>query len=185
MIAVAIGIWAVVAVLAAVVNRRHGPTGLRRGGAFALGQARALAIRLPLAMLAAAFLAEALPIEDIASVIGPQSGLAGIVLAALIGGVMPGGPMTSFPLALIVYEGGAGAPQIVALLAGWSVFAMHRVLAYEAPMMGWGFVALRMSSCALLPVLAGLLAEAVLALTGALTGTLTGPLTGGLASGPG
>ena len=102
---------------------------------------------------------------------------AGIVLAALIGGVMPGGPMTSFPIALIVFQGGAGAPQIVALLAGWSVFAMHRVLAYEAPMMGWGFVALRMSSCALLPVLAGLLAEAVLA--------LTGTLTGGLATGPG
>ncbi len=164
MIWIVAGLWLVVAALALGVHRRKGPDGLREGGAFALTQARALAIRLPLAMLAAAFLAEALPMENIASVIGPQSGLVGIVLAAALGGLMPGGPMTSFPIALIVYEGGAGTPQIVALLAGWSIFAMHRVLAYEAPIMGWGFVALRMSACALLPVLAGLFTQAALLL---------------------
>lgn len=167
---VVIGIWVVALALAAFVWRKEGEPGLRRGGAFALRQGKALVLRLPLAMLAAAFLAEALPIRDIASVIGPQSGLLGIVLAAGIGGLMPGGPMTSFPIALVVYHGGAGAPQIVALLAGWSIFAMHRVLAYEAPMMGWAFVGLRMASCAILPVLAGLLAELALALTGGLPG---------------
>jgi len=147
------------------VHRRQGKAGLRRSGGFAVSQGRALALRLPLAMLAASFLAQALPIEHIASVIGPQSGLIGIVLAAGLGGFMPGGPMTSFPIALIVYEGGAGTPQIVALLAGWSIFAMHRVLAYEAPIMGWAFVALRMSACAVLPVLAGLFAQAALAVS--------------------
>jgi len=170
MIAIAIGIWTVAGALALAVHRREGAPGLRRSGAFAAGQGRALALRLPLAMLAAAFLAEALPIENIASVIGPQSGLAGIALAAAIGGAMPGGPMTSFPIALIVYEGGAGAPQIVALIAGWSIFALHRVLAYEAPMMGWSFVALRMAACAILPILAGLFAQAALALLALLPG---------------
>lgn len=51
---------------------------------------------------------------------------------------------------------------MVALIAGWSVFALHRMLAYEAPIMGWRFVGLRLASCAVLPVLAGLIAEAIL-----------------------
>lgn len=156
MIWIVAGIWLLTGALALVVFFRHGQPGLHRSGEFALSQGRALAIRLPLAMLAASFLAQILPVEDIASVVGPNSGLLGIVLAALLGGLMPGGPMTSFPIALIVYEGGAGTAQIVALLSGWSIFAMHRVLAYEAPIMGWTFVALRMGACAILPVLAGL-----------------------------
>ena len=164
MTGIVVGLWALAAVFALAVHRRHGSAGLGRSRDFAVAQGRALALRLPLAMLAAAFLAEALPVEAIATVIGPHSGLTGILLAAAIGGLMPGGPMTSFPVALIVLESGAGAPQMVALISGWSIFAMHRVLAYEAPMMGWGFVALRMSACAVTPVLAGLLTEAALAL---------------------
>lgn len=164
MSAIAIGLWSAVAGLGAFVATRKGPVALRRAGRFALGQASALLVRLPLALLAAAFLAQIIPTEHVATLLGPQSGTQGVMVASIIGGVMPGGPMTSFPLALLVFQAGAGPAQVVALLAGWSVFALHRVIAYEAPMMGWRFSALRLAACCALPPLAGALAALCLEL---------------------
>ena len=160
---IAVFLWAIVAGLGVAVHKRRGRAGVKQGGAFALKQAKDLSLRLPFALLTAAFLGEALPVEQLAQFIGPQSGVMGLVFSSLLGGLLPGGPMTSFPIALVIFQAGAGTPQIVSFLAGWSVFAMHRVIAYEAPIMGWRFVGLRMLACAALPVLSGLLAAAVLA----------------------
>ncbi len=157
-------IWSIVAVLGLVVFRKQGRAGLVAVGEMGLQQGRTLAIRLPLAILAASFLMQVLPVDALVPYIGPQSGLSGILIASVMGGVMPGGPMTSFPIALVILQGGAGLPQIVALITGWSVFALHRVLAYEAPIMGWRFAALRLVSSLLLPVASGLLAQGMIAL---------------------
>jgi uncharacterized membrane protein YraQ (UPF0718 family) len=124
-----------------------------------------LAIRLPFALVAASAIAELLPDRLIAAALGAQSGLSGILLASALGGLLPGGPMVSFPFAILVARDGAGGPQIIALITGWSVYAFHRIIAYEAPMMGWRFVGLRMIASACVPpataigagVLAGLL----------------------------
>jgi hypothetical protein len=85
------------------------------------------------------------------------------LIAAVMGGVLPGGPMTSFPIALVILQGRAGLSQIVALIIGWSVFALHRVLAYEAPIMGWRFAALRLVASLILPLAAGLSAQGLIA----------------------
>lgn len=164
MIAATLVIWALVLGAAWAVWRREGRPGLAAAGQGALDQGSALMIRLPLALVATAFLIHALPLQALSPVIGPASGLTGIAIAALIGGVMPGGPMTSFPLALVFVNAGAGTPQIVALIAGWSVFALHRLLAYEAPIMGWHFALLRILASLPVPILTGLAAEAVLTL---------------------
>ena len=142
-------------VLGSLVYRRMGVPGLVLGANSALGQGQRLAYRLPLALLAAAFLAKVVPFASFSHLIGPQSGMTGIVLASVLGGLIPGGPMVSFPIAIAILGGGAGLPQTASLIAGWSILAMHRLLAYEAPIMGWRFVALRYISCAVLPVLAG------------------------------
>lgn len=167
MIAAIVFIWAAVAVLAALVWRREGVTGLAEGGRTALGTARTLMVRLPFALLTASFLVQIVPVEALGHVIGPQSGILGIAVASVLGGLLPGGPMTSFPIAIVFQQSGAGLPQLVALIAGWSVFALHRLLAYEAPIMGWRFAALRILACLLLPLLSGLLAEVLVAATGA------------------
>jgi hypothetical protein len=57
---------------------------------------------------------------------------------------------------------GAGPAQMVALISAWSVLGLHRVLVWEMPVMGRRFVLLRLASGAALPVLAGLLAEALM-----------------------
>ncbi len=119
---------------------------------------RPLLARLPAALLFASFLAALIPREWIAGVLGDASGPTGILLASLLGGIMPGGPMVSFPIALVLFKAGVGMPQMVALLTGWSVLALHRVLAFELPLMGWPFVWRRLVAILVLAPAAGFLA---------------------------
>jgi hypothetical protein len=51
---------------------------------------------------------------------------------------------------------------MTALLTAWSVYAMHRILTWEYPVLGWRFVALRLASSFFLPVTAGLIMQALL-----------------------
>ena len=111
--------------------------------------------KLVLALFTASLLAEVLPAAAILSVVGPDTGLMGIVLASILGGILPGGPVTAFPIALFVWQIGAGVPQVVALLTGWACFAFHRLLAYEIPMIGPRYAVLRMLSVAVVPVNGG------------------------------
>jgi uncharacterized protein len=116
--------------------------------------------RIALALLAAGFIGVLIPSEPVARHIGPDSGFPGVLLASVVGGFIPGGPILSFPLVVVLYKAGAGLPQVVAFLTAWSVFAFHRVLIYEINLMGWRFSAVRLISSVILPPLAGLLAMA-------------------------
>ncbi len=162
----ALGLWVLVAVLAGFVLRNRGVYAVKESGKFALVVGKALLPRLIFALLAASFLAQLAPQAMIASVLGRDSGLIGILLASVVGGLLPGGPMTSFPIAVFMWQYGAGVPQMVALLTGWSVFAFNRVVAYELPIMGWRFTAVRLASALILPPLAGLFAAAATMLLG-------------------
>jgi uncharacterized protein len=117
--------------------------------------------RIALALITAGFLAALVPSEPVARFIGSDSGFSGILLASLIGGFVPGGPILSFPLVVVLYKAGAGLPQLIAFLTAWSVFAFHRVLIYEVTIMGWRFSAVRLVSSLVLPPLAGVLAMAL------------------------
>ncbi len=120
---------------------------------------------LPLLLLAlpmAAFLAELIPPDIAAGWLGPDSGIAGIAIASLAGGFIPGGPFVSFPLVLSFSKAGAGTAQMVALITGWAILGFHRVIAWEWPVLGGRFVAIRLLASFALPVLAGLLAQLLL-----------------------
>lgn len=117
-----------------------------------------IVVRLPFALIAASCIAELVPQRAIAAVLGSEAGLTGIVAASVLGGLMPGGPIVSFPIAIVFAQQGAGGPQIIALITGWSVYAFHRVVAYEGPIMGWPFVGLRIAASWFVPPLAGILA---------------------------
>ena len=119
---------------------------------------------LVVAMPMAAFLSELIPPDVASGWLGAESGLTGIVIASFAGGLIPGGPFVSFPLVLSFMKAGAGVPQMVALITGWAILGFHRVIAWEWPVLGGRFVAIRMISSLVLPVLAGLLAGLLLPL---------------------
>ena len=122
---------------------------------------------LPLLVAAlpmAAFLAELIPADLAAGWLGPESGLAGIAVAAFAGGFIPGGPFVSFPLVLTFIKAGAGGPQMVALITGWAILGFHRVIAWEWPVLGGRFILIRLLASGLLPILAGVLAQWLLPL---------------------
>ena len=114
--------------------------------------------RMPLALLGAGFLATLIPEESIGPWIGPDSGMRGVLIATLVGSVTPSGPIVSFPIAIALMKAGAGLPQTIAFLTAWSVLALHRVMAWEVPFLGFGFAGRRLSVSWFLPPFAGLLA---------------------------
>ena len=141
-------VWVLALALAWVVYRRYRLAGLRNAGRAAFWQGTQVFVRAPLAMLTASFVAEILPPQMISRVLGSETGVTGIVLGTLIGAVMPGGPLVSFPVVLLLLSGGAGVPQTMAFLTSWSIIAFQQLFAYELPLMGWRFAALRLVACA-------------------------------------
>ena len=144
-------------VLAVLVLRRPGrkmDEALRYAG----GQAIAVLPRIPIAIIAAGFLAELLPQESISAWIGADSGFTGILIASAVGAAIPSGPIISFPVAIALLHLGAGVPQLVAFLTAWSVFALHRLLMWELPLLGGAFVAKRLAVSLVLPPIAALIA---------------------------
>lgn len=149
------------AILAGYASRRA-PGATPQALRLAAENVRPLLLRLPLALLAAGFLADLLPPRHILSWLGEDAGLQGIVVASVVGSLLPGGPMVSFPLAVVMFEAGVGYPQMIALITAWSVLAIHRVMVFELPLMGGGFVWRRLLISLPLPILAGLIASFVL-----------------------
>jgi len=141
---------------------RRGPGTARKAAVDAGGSTLRILPMFAVALPMAAFLAELIPADAASAWIGPESGVTGILVASFAGGLMPGGPFVTFPLVLAFAKAGAGVAQMTALLTGWSILAIHRIVTWEYPLLGWRFVALRVLAAAPLPIAAGLLAEAVL-----------------------
>ncbi len=120
-------------------------------------QMRPLLVRIPIALLAGSFLAMLIPRELVAGLLGEASGMQGILIATVLGAIMPGGPMITFPIALALIGAGTGMAQMVTLITAWSVLALHRVIAFELPALGWRLTGIRLLACLILAPLAGIL----------------------------
>ncbi len=153
----AILLWCIALVLAGVAWARPGDAHIR-GLKLAYAHLVLILPRAIFTLMTAGFIAQIMPKETLAAWLGTGSGLGGIALASLIGAIVPGGATISFPIALVLYKSGVGVPQLIAFLTAWSVFAMHRVLAFELPLVGWGFSLVRLVVSLPLPFAAGFLA---------------------------
>jgi uncharacterized membrane protein YraQ (UPF0718 family) len=117
--------------------------------------------RIFFALLAAGFIGELLPKDVIASWLGHESGVKGIMVATVVGLFMPGGPIIAFPVVVALAKSGAGFPSLVTFLTSWSLLGLQRVFAYELSMMGPRFVINRMAAALVLTPLSGLAAWAM------------------------
>lgn len=151
---------ALLAGLAALAHAKGGAellgSGLAEGGRMLLRFAPVIVV----SFLAAGFAEALIPQEWVREQLDSGSGLTGILLGACAGIITPAGPFVSMPIAAVMLRSGAGAGPVVAFLSAWSLLAVHRLVAWEVPILGWRFAALRYATCLLLPVLAGLLARA-------------------------
>jgi uncharacterized membrane protein YraQ (UPF0718 family) len=99
-----------------------------------------------------------LPQELISKWVGAESGLRGILLGTIAGGLSPGGPYVSLPIAAGLLKAGAGIGTMVAYLTGWSLWAVTR-LPMEVGIMGWKFTFIRLASTFIFPPIAGIIAN--------------------------
>ena len=111
--------------------------------------------RLVPALILAGMLQVLIPQETVARYFGRQSGLTAICVASVAGMITPGGPMVSVPLLVVLANSGMALGPLVAYMTSWSLFGLQRIIAWEAPLMGWHFVGVRVASSVIFPVLAG------------------------------
>ena len=100
-----------------------------------------------------------LPRELLSKWLGVESGMRGILIGTVAGGLAPGGPMVSLPVAAGLLRSGASVGTMVAFLTGWSLWAFGR-LPMEVGIMGWQFTLIRIACTFFFPPIAGLLAQA-------------------------
>lgn len=156
---VALGLWLLAALLGFLLWRRDGKAALWAELKSAAWRSLVILPRIAVAILTAGFAAKLLCAAPIAHYIGRESGFSGVLIAAVIGSIIPAGPVISFPLVAVLSLAGAGTVQIVTFLTAWSVFAVHRVLTYEIPLMGPRFTAIRFAASIPLPFIAAALTE--------------------------
>jgi uncharacterized membrane protein YraQ (UPF0718 family) len=158
--AISVVIWLLALTLAVIAYSLPGRLhvqGLKAAGR----QAWMMLPRMFVALLISGFFSVLIPTELVSGWIGQHSGLRGIIIGSLVGGFTPGGPVTSFPIVVVLFKTGAGIPPLIAFLTAWSVFAFHRIITYEIPLIGVRFAGVRLLSSIVLPPLAGILAAVV------------------------
>lgn len=111
------------------------------------------------AVLLAAWLRRLLPKEVIARHFGHKSGIRGMSLAVFAGIILPGGPMTAFPLAIAFSQGGAALSVIVAFLTSWLLLSANRTIVWEMAFIDNQIVGWRLLLCLPVPYLLGFAAQ--------------------------
>ncbi len=162
MIAVLLGLflYAVAALLMLWTLRRDWNAFLD-GTADGLEEFGRLLPQLAVGFIGSGFLAAALPQELVVGRIGPDSGALGMFLAAAVGAVTPGGPVVGFAIGAAALKAGAGIPQVVTFISAWSLFGLTRIIVWELPTMPRNVFLMRMLVTLPLPVIAALLATAL------------------------
>jgi uncharacterized membrane protein YraQ (UPF0718 family) len=154
-----LGLLVLALALAALAWWRGGTPLVRDGLGAGVDQLVRYGLLIAVSFLAAGFAQVLIPRAWVQSALGHDSGFRGILLATAAGVATPAGPFVSLPIAATLLGAGAAPPAVVAYLSAWSLLALHRLVAWEVPILGARFALVRYAICVALPVLAGLLAR--------------------------
>jgi uncharacterized membrane protein YraQ (UPF0718 family) len=117
--------------------------------------------RIIAAMTVAGMIWVMLPRDALTRMIGSESGIAGLFVAAVAGVVTPGGPSAAFSLLAVLGAAGADRGAMVAYIASWSMLGIQRIIVWDVPMMGAEFSLTRFLVSLPLPIIAGLIARSL------------------------
>jgi uncharacterized membrane protein YraQ (UPF0718 family) len=102
-----------------------------------------------------------IPREVVARWVGSESGFIGLLIATGAGAVMPGGPVTIYPVAGAFLAVGADVGAALAFVTSWTLLGYARALVWELPFFGPDFVLWRMAVAPLFPLIVGVLGRLV------------------------
>lgn len=115
------------------------------------------------AFIVAGMIQVLLPRELLSKWVGAESGLRGLFIGTLAGGLTPGGPYVSMPVVAGLIRAGAGVGTMVAFLTAWSLWAVSR-LPMEVGILGWRFTLIRLAATFFFPPIAGFIAQQIASL---------------------
>ena len=153
MLAINILLWLAVAGLALIAALR-GRVLLNDGMRTGTVEFIRLLPRIAIGVVGSGFIADVLPNAFVSEWLGPESGLTGVLIAIVGGALTPGGPVVGFSIGAAALKSGAGAPQVIAYSTAWALYAVHRLLSWEVPMMPARMVWLRAAVSLPLPFIA-------------------------------
>ncbi len=110
------------------------------------------------AFILAGLIQTMLPKDLLSNWVGTESGIRGIIIGTIAGGLTPGGPYVSLPIVAGLVNSGASVGTMVAFLTSWSLWAVAR-LPMEFGILGWKFTLLRVASTFIFPPIAGVIAN--------------------------
>ena len=116
---------------------------------------------LVLAFGIAGFLRVVIPHDLISSALGPSSGIRGILIGWGAGAVMPGAPFSMLPVAGSLLTSGASIGPVMTMVLSAGIGVAATRIPFEIAFVGWRFMVLRLTVCALIPPICGLLAHYV------------------------
>ena len=115
---------------------------------------------LVFAFVVAAMVQQFIPREALSRWVGTESGMRGIFIGTVAGGLAPGGPYVSLPLAAGLLKSGAGIGTMVAFITGWSLWAVGRI-PMEIGILGVRLTLIRIACTFFFPPIAGIIARAL------------------------
>jgi uncharacterized membrane protein YraQ (UPF0718 family) len=101
-----------------------------------------------------------IPRELITRWLGAGTGLKGILIGCVAGGLVPGAPYATFPLVAALYQGGASLGAIVGFVSAWALWSVTR-LPLEIALIDPKPALVRYAVTFIVPPVAGLVAQAV------------------------
>ena len=117
--------------------------------------------RIALGVIGSGYIAAIIPPEVITGWLGPDSGWSGVLAAVIAGAATPGGPVVGFSIGAVALKSGGGAPQVIAYVVAWALFAFQRLILWEIPFMPARFVWFRAAVSVPFPFLAAAIAMAI------------------------
>ena len=117
--------------------------------------------RIALGVIGSGYIAAIIPPQVITGWLGPNSGWSGVLAAVIAGAATPGGPVVGFSIGAVALKAGGGAPQVIAYVIAWALFAFQRLLLWEIPFMPARFVWFRAAVSLPFPFVAAAIAMAI------------------------
>lgn len=146
---------ALVVVLSLLAWFLRGEDAVRAGLTSGVQMVLRFGLLIVVSFLAAGLIETLVPRDFIRAQLGGDTGVRSLALATGAGMLTPSGPFIAIPMAVTMLKGGAGTPPVLAYISAWGLISLHRLVAWEIPLLGAPLAFSRFGLCLFVPILIG------------------------------